>query len=569
MEVLLGINIGHDAGATLLIDGTVIFAGNEERFSRIKNHVGFPFLSIAEAISAAGGLKISTVAIEGKAILPLKTLTEKPQRYISALEIIEYINVAKLLIGTSAGVRLIQRSYHLFQHRRRAELKATLLDVFEIDAPIYFVDHHTAHIASSTLATKDLKNGLALSFDASGEGWCSKVAAVESGSLRFLPEFDVPSYFSPAKLYANITSLLGFRPLRHEGKVTGLAAFGSSNPVAQIIGKQFGFSEKDEMFYNNLGYETSHLKLRRLLIDYKKEDIAAGAQRVVEDTVVGYLRVILKKTNMSKQKLYVSGGLFANVKLNQRIIENTDIKELFVTPNMGDGGLSLGAALLTSRSKITPLENMYLGVNIPDLPSFEVPSHMVCELLNEDDISRRIANLLAANKIVAISRGNAEFGPRALCNRSILYSAKDATVNTWLNKRLRRTEFMPFAPVVRDTDALKYFKLNPSNMLYDFMTCTVECNQITKTECPAIVHVDGTARPQVVQQKTNPLMYDILTKYSGLAGHGVLVNTSFNMHEEPIVNTVHESIKAFDQSKIDFLLVGNFLLSQKATAPIL
>jgi carbamoyltransferase len=208
---------------------------------------------------------------------------------------------------------------------------------------------------------------------------------------------------------------------------------------------------------------------------------------------------------------------------------------------------------------------MYLGSKIISEKGIDRPNMNNFEVIELDykQIASRLARLLADNKIVAIARGEMEFGPRALCNRSILYSAKDKSVNSWLNSKLNRTEFMPFAPVIRDIDADKFFIINKYAGAYEYMTITVPCREITVKDAPAIVHVDNTARPQIISEDSNPLMYEILSKYAEITNSGILVNTSFNMHEEPIVRTNDEAIQAFLSSDLDALLLHNTLFTKR------
>ena len=176
-------------------------------------------------------------------------------------------------------------------------------------------------------------------------------------------------------------------------------------------------------------------------------------------------------------------------------------------------------------------------------------------------ISKDIARFLYSGKIVARYAGRMEYGPRALGNRSILYSAKDKTVNQWLNEQLSRTEFMPFAPVVRDVDAERLFKINKYSDSYNHMTMTCNVTEYCKEIAPATTHVDGTARPQIISRSVNPLYYDILTEYSKLSREpGILVNTSFNLHEEPIVNSPEEAINTFLSSNLDYLAIEDYII---------
>jgi carbamoyltransferase len=570
---VIGINIGHDSGVTLISNKKVLFASNEERYSREKMHVGFPELALRDLLSNFK-LPIDVVAVEGKAILPLRNSAQSKNSgdklRFDRLQsnVWDSVGLTRSLIGTNTGVIMIQKAAKILQAKRRKDLGRQIASIIGTDSRIVFVDHHEAHIASSTLASPILKNGLALSFDASGEGFCSKVAKYSNNTLTFQNNFSVPSYFSPANLYKNITSLLGFRPLRHEGKITGLAAFGDSSVTAEYFNKKIGFDNDRKRFFNKIGYDSITENMSWLLEEFSKEDIAAGLQSSVENTVTNYVSFLIEEIgDKSEGNLFLSGGLFANVKLNQKILELKGIKDVFVAPNMGDGGLSLGAAAMFVPDFSAPA-NMYLGTDVAKTKTLVRPDsskYDVCEI-EEIEIASRIANLLVEKKIVAIARGRMEFGPRALCNRSILYSAQDKSVNTWLNIKLKRTEFMPFAPVVRDIDLEKFFAVDSFSASYEYMTLTTPCKDITAQVAPAIVHVDNTARPQIVKRNSNPLMYEILSEYEKLTNNGILVNTSFNMHEEPIVRTSDEAIQSFIASDLDVLLLNNTLYSKKSSS---
>jgi carbamoyltransferase len=291
------------------------------------------------------------------------------------------------------------------------------------------------------------------------------------------------------------------------------------------------------------------------------EDIAAGIQAVTEKNVLSYLEhAVIPR--FGSQHIYLSGGLFANVKLNQKIAESSWCKGITVAPNMGDGGLSLGVAKLAQNPTRQTKSSMYLGHEILEgqLSISKLPIKMQSRKLN--DMPFEIAFALSRGEVVALSIGEMEFGPRALCHRSILYSAKDKEVNKWLNKKLNRTEFMPFAPVVQDKHASRYFKLT-ENVDYSSMTVTCEVYSETVEKYPAIVHVDNTARPQIVEDE-DEMIYKILDKYSELTGEHILVNTSFNMHEEPIVRTLDDSIRAFELSNLDKLFIPGYEIALKS-----
>jgi len=562
--LILGINTGHDSGVTLLHDNQLVFAENEERISRIKGFTGFPLQALQLVQSEFDLRKVKVVAIEGKRILPFRSSTDLGEGTDSIyMEILERLGIYRFTIGNSRGVRITQDVLWLLQMGKRKEL-LQLLDSFGLKkAKKEFFDHHMAHSASATLVTSsgDSAPGLSISFDASGEGYCSKIFSFDGCSLNEYPEYSVPSFYSPANLYMQVTKLLGYKPMRHEGKITGLAALGNPDETAKILENYFFFDKNKRKWVNTLGYRSLlYTRLAKVLEGFNPEDIAAGVQALTEKNILRYIEHAVIPI-FGKQHIYLSGGLFANVKLNQRIAESSWCKGITVAPNMGDGGLSLGVAKLAQKPTKQTKSNMYLGHEILEdqFSNSKLPLSMRTRKLS--NMAFEIAQALSSGQVVALSVGKMEFGPRALCHRSILYTAKDKEVNTWLNKRLNRTEFMPFAPVVQDIYANRYFKLT-DGVDYSTMTITCEVSPETVEKYPAIVHVDNTARPQVIDDK-NELIYKILDQYAMLTGEHILVNTSYNMHEEPIVRTIEDSIRAFELSHLDKLFIPGYEISFK------
>ena len=263
--------------------------------------------------------------------------------------------------------------------------------------------------------------------------------------------------------------------------------------------------------------------------------------------------------------LCLAGGVFANVKLNQALSRGLDAKSLFVFPNMGDGGLSVGAAQAVLGTKSKSLQSAYLGEKFSNK---EILVHLeknngILSWYKPKNIAKAAASLLANYKILARFEGRMEFGPRALGNRSILFNCSDPSANDWLNKQLNRTEFMPFAPLCLYEDADQYFEINQGEKIAcKFMTLVVGATQKMKQLCPAAVHVDGTCRPQLVNKSSNPRLHQILQEYKKITGISCIINTSFNMHEEPIVHSPENAIKAFLGAKLDCLIAGDFIISR-------
>jgi carbamoyltransferase len=240
------------------------------------------------------------------------------------------------------------------------------------------------------------------------------------------------------------------------------------------------------------------------------------------------------------------------------------VEGIFIHPNMGDGGCGTGAALLEWGGRpeaVKPLRDVYLGPEFSNDVIADALKRAQLAATMPRPISAAIARLLAEGKVVARFDGRMEYGPRALGNRSILYHAKEPAVNQWLNQRLGRTEFMPFAPAtLSEHRHACYHHTDGAEYAAQFMTITFDCTEAMKRDCPAAVHVDGTARPQLVTKESNPGFYSILTEYYQLTGIPSVINTSFNMHEEPIVCTPDDAIRAFLQGNLDYLAIGDFLV---------
>ncbi|MCI0562920.1 MAG: hypothetical protein MN733_30940, partial [Nitrososphaera sp.] len=274
------------------------------------------------------------------------------------------------------------------------------------------------------------------------------------------------------------------------------------------------------------------------------------------------------------QDVVLAGGVAANVKMNQRIANLEGVRRIFIHPNMGDGGTSIGAILAFllahSEMKSKEWETCYLGPDYTDEQMEAAIRQAGLEPSRSESVAKDVAKALANGKVVARFTDAMEYGPRALGNRSILYSANNPEVNKWLNQRLGRAEFMPFAPVTLFEHCQeRYLNINKFLVSARFMTITCECTDLMKNESPTAVHVDGTARPQIIRLEDNPGFYAVLEEYYKLTGIPTLINTSFNMHEEPIVCTPEDAVRAFLEANLDYLSMGPFLVTSKSKDSIL
>jgi carbamoyltransferase len=557
--VTVGVSLGHDSGVCLLSGNDVVFAINEERLTRKKGFAGFPQKSL-DYLLMNFKEQIDIVAVDGKYVSPhgVSARYNFEGNETIPRRIVRKMALSKVLLGTKSGIRIVRFIFavlHLAKRRKtKRKIERIFLSLGRHRPKVKFIDHHTAH-AYSIMPVDPVPNGsVVLTIDGVGEGICSRVFMFEENRLRAISW--QPALGSPATMYAYITKILGFRMNRHEGKITGLAAFGNSTQTKRIIENHFYYDKSRGRFkarkisWGQGGEESLAKQLR----NFSPEDIAAGVQDVCEQIVISYLEDLLKPNDFRKPvNLYVSGGLFANVKLNQKIVQHSLVKSLHVAPNMGDGGLALGAAKAIHQHQVTH-KDVYLGTSIG---SVDVKNSALNLVGTGADLASLVAHKLSEGKIVAVARNRMEYGPRALGNRSILYDASNVNVNSWLNNKLNRTEFMPFAPIGREEDASLYFNLDQGASEYFNMTITCEVTELCKMEAPAVVHVDGTARPQLTSYEVNEFIWTVLTKYKELTGRGLLVNTSFNMHEEPIVCSSYDAISSFLQAELDLLVLGD------------
>jgi carbamoyltransferase len=416
------------------------------------------------------------------------------------------------------------------------------------------MDHHLSHAANSFLCS-GYERALCVTLDGYGSGLAGSVSEGKNGKIHRLHSLPFPN--SLGTLYEHVTSSLGFKPSRHEGKIVGLASYGDPGILGDILLSRIQQTPGDFRIYeaNNVFFS------RYLASKFPKIDVAAAYQYVLEQVATNYIRYWVEKTGIDT--IVLSGGVTANVKLNQRIFEIEGVNNIFVYPNMGDGGCGTGAALYHSwPGGVKP--SISTAYNGPDYSEADIEQALKAENLQyerPEHLAAEVAALIHSGEVVARFDGRMEYGPRALGNRSILYHAREPEVNQWLNKRLGRTEFMPFAPVTLYEAREKcYHNIKGAEHAAEFMTITFDCTEFMRENCPAAVHVDGTARPQLVRREANPGYYDIISEYEKLSGIPSLINTSFNMHEEPIVNSPEDAVRAFTLGALDYLAIGPFLV---------
>ena len=570
--IILGINCGHDACAALYDDYRLLSAVPLERMTREKNDGNrYPQIAIAEALKAAGigRDKIGAIAIgrDGNFWMRDGFLRRFPA--MAGAEEQEIMWYARKGGRSAASLFRADRFYHGFG--------------FPHKPPLFFFNHHLAHALGALFYT-DWQDALIFTADGSGDGVFYSARILKEGVMQEIWGGEEDSINetqhtdqSMGEFYATITRSLGFRALRHEGKVLGLAASGKPLHAKRWMRPLYVDEEGrvllrfrhrhlslNNRFLVGARRNRFHLRkaIRRAAKYARREDVAASAQKVLETIILDSIGKLLERHKV--RHLALSGGVFANVRLNQRLAEELPVDEIFIYPAMSDQGLSAGGVLqyllardglATWLSKRERLRHLYFGRDYDEdadgamrqAGAEKTPHH-------PHSLEEKIAALLDQGEIIGLCAGRMEYGPRALGARSILAAPTDPHVNDWLNQRLSRTEFMPFAPVVLAERAEEIFQLRPS-MLYAarFMTITCAVHPAWRDKIPAVVHLDGTARPQIIARADNPFYYDILKAYEARTGLPVLINTSFNAHEEPIINKPQEAAQALIQGRVDYV----------------
>lgn len=604
---ILGISpLDTTTTVSFMEDGEVIFACAEERLSRVKLQDGFPRLSLTEGFKRTGWSpeSIDTVAYgffdgETETKLMEEAFAKDAERYDAnctkeslkalrkALGSDYKIDRSQLIPGidSEADEFMPKKAWHkrmaykvianrpasdwsahrkIFRewldkasadHKKWTTVLEEGLKEFGIDGKLKRFHHHDTHVANAFYGS-GYDTALAVTLDGYGSGGCGGVYMCKDGKLEPLQRFAFPN--SLGIYYEHVTSGLGLKPSRHEGKVVGLAAYGDANHLKEVLMSRFDIVDGDLRIRGGMNHFIARIMAER----FAKRDVAAVYQEVLDEITQKLVTYWVEKTGA--KSVVVSGGVHCNVKLNQRIHEVEGVEEVFVYPNMSDGGCGTGAAMLAfAEAGVAPkkVDNVYYG---PDYDADAIKAALDAENLEYefcDDVAESVADVLCENRIVARFAGRMEYGPRALGNRSILYPPRDPKVNQWLNHQLGRTEFMPFAPAVLMEEAPNLFlNMEGCQRTAEFMTITFDCTEEMKRKCPAAVHIDGTARPQLVSMETNEGFYKILKNYFDRSGIPSLINTSFNMHEEPIVCTPADAVRAFLLGNIDYLAIGDFLV---------
>ncbi|MEV6973435.1 carbamoyltransferase C-terminal domain-containing protein [Kitasatospora sp. NPDC093806] len=571
MTLTLGLNFGtHDAAAAIVHNGTVVAAIEEERLNRIKNTKAFPEHSIRACLDLTGAHAKD---------LDQVALFVDPKLHL-------LLAPANLRFGTVASIGSLLSDLGKYRKRRRLPGMIRRSGLLPADLPVIPVPHHRAHAASSYLVSP-FEDALVVTLDGRGEYETAAVFDGIGGRLTRHHHITYPHSFG--YLYSALTRYLGFRPQTDEYKVMGLAAYGDTS-YSERLDRLARFDAAAGRLRLDLRYFDHHRRpsARRTLyspalvsllgpprqpgeeITDRHRDIAHALQRLLERLVGAYLGHA--QSLVPRRTLCLAGGVALNCVANATVIGSGRFDQVFIQPAAGDAGTSVGAALSVCDPKHrVPLANAFLGPAYSDsvietaLSKLPAGRYRVRATISPH---QEAAAMLSAGNVIGWFQGRMEFGPRALGARSILASPCSAATAVRINAMIKQREaFRPFAPAVLAEHATGYFDLAEAGALvYPYMLATSSVRPHRRDEIPAVVHIDGSARVQTVHRDTNPDLWRLIDAFRQQSGVPIVLNTSFNGADEPIVCTPDDAVATFVRCGLDGLVIGRFVATPSSPA---
>lgn len=555
----------HDAAAAMVIDGKLVAAASEERFTRIKQDPELPKNAVAFCLERAG---ITIDEVDYVAFYD-KPLT-KFDRILTGYMATPFKSYKALL--TALPIWLSRKLWTEF----------IISKELNYDGETLFTTHHLSHAAGSFYCSPFAKAAI-LTIDGVGEWATASYGRGDNNKIKLLAEMNYPH--SLGLLYSAFTYYLGFQVNSAEYKVMGLAPYGQ--PIyADLIEEKLVRIHPDGSIHLNLKYFDFHhglvmtsAKFASLFgrprrtpeteTDKFAEDIAASIQAVAEKVVLRMARHVREQTGL--KKLCLSGGVALNCKVNGLLLKEKIFDEVYVQPASGDAGGAVGAALyvsyaLTGQDKQTqPFFGLGPRHNSDSIEQF-LSEHKIPFTHDQPDAQlTRAAEMIANGHIVAIYQGAMEFGPRALGFRSIVADPRDNLMKEKINKAVKyREPFRPFAPAILEEQAAEYFDCTGRSpyMLFNFAV-----NEDKRSIIPAVTHIDNSSRIQTVSQNDNPFFHSLISKFNNITGVPLVLNTSFNLRGHPIVNLPHEAFATFCSGGIDFLLLEHYFIDKSQIPP--
>ena len=594
MTSILGISaFYHDSAAALIVDGEIIAAAQEERFTRIKHDSNYPYNAVQFVLNFANLSldKVNKIVFFEKPFLKFERLLET------------YVAFAPKGFKQFTKAMPIWLREKLFQKKALINHLKSHQQNFKDENKIFFSEHHLSHAASAFYASP-FSEAIILTADGVGE-WATTTVAIGKGNdLEIKKEIHFPH--SLGLIYSAFTYYCGFKVNSGEYKLMGLAPYGEPK-YYEIIKKNIIDVKRDGSFHINqdyfdyaVGLKMTNKKFETLFgrceRDSKTEelkqfhmDIASSIQKVTEEILLRLAKSLREEYNI--KNLCLAGGVALNCVANGKILKHNIFDQIWVQPAAGDAGGSLGAALafwhleMKKNRVITKKDLMkgsYLGP-IFSQKKIEEELNLVgakYSVLNEEELLDKTSDELVRGKAIGWFQGRMEFGPRALGGRSILGDPRSASMQRDLNLKVKyRESFRPFAPSILDQDLEDWFEIKNSTP-YMLMVANVKSNKrieitedqkklyginklnIARSQIPAVTHIDYSARIQTVHHETNPLYYKLIAKFKEKTGCPILINTSFNVRGEPIVNTPKDAFNCFMGTELDMLVIGNCILQK-------
>lgn len=559
----------HDAAAALIDDGKIIAAAEEERFSRKKHDSGFPRHAVDFCLRQ-GNIQASD--------LDWVVFYEKP--------FLKFERLTLSFLATAPHARASFIDAYKTWLRSKLWIKSSIISQLKIPSQkIIFSGHHLSH-AASAFYTSPFKSAALLTCDGVGE-WTTTAWGRAKGNKIYL-DSEIKFPHSLGLFYSVFTQFLGFEINEGEFKVMGLAPYGKPrfiDKVEKLIAQNAdgSFSLNMEYFNFHLSDKTSfNNKFIRLfgmgpLAPEKSDqvipvyaDIAASVQKVIEEKILAIARYVRKATG--EENLCYAGGVALNGVANWRIFKEAGFKNIFVHPAAGDSGGALGAALYVyhhvfNKPRRFNFEHVYLGEENTEeqIMSFIKDNNIKAKKLSDKQIIAETVDLLKKKKVVGWVKGRFEWGPRALGARSILADPRSKKMKDLVNSKIKfREAFRPFAPVILYDQGRKYFDIGGGAVqpILEYMLGVVPVKKQWQSKLGAITHVDGTARPQFIRKEVNMTYYNVVKNFGEEIGAPVLLNTSFNLKGEPIVNKAREAYDTFTRSGLDALVLENYLIEK-------
>lgn len=562
---ILGISaFYHDSSACLLLDGKVVAAASEERFSRIKHDSSFPKMAIEYCLQSQGitSIDLSYIAYYEKPILKFDRIFQN--------------NIKSAPFGFWHFKKSI-----LSWVSKKLWVSSIIRKNLKYKGEIKYCQHHESHAASSYF-TSPFTESAFLTIDGVGEKATTTFGICKGNKIQTLGEIQFPH--SLGLLYTAFTYYCGFKVNSGEYKLMGLAPYGKPR-YAQLIRDELIYFNKDGSYSLNMKFFHYDKGLRMInkhfhklfgqparkpeteMTDFHK-DIAASIQKILEEVVIHIARGVKEKTNQTN--LCFSGGVALNCVANSKLKAGSNFENIWIQPASGDSGTSIGAALQTWYQALGNeykgnsdelKQHSYLGPSYDQTSAQEVldTHNVIYQVMKPSEMASLIAQKLNSKAVVGWFQGRMEFGPRALGNRSILASPLFADMQKHLNLKIKKREgFRPFAPIVLEEKAQEWFDVpTPSrSMLYTYHT-----KQASKI--PSCVHLDGSSRMQTLIKTDNELLHQVITEFEQISGCPILINTSFNERGEPIVCTPLDALKCFINTEMDILVIGNIMIDKK------